>query len=190
MTNEIFARAENLIDPHLPTFEVDLYCEQGKVMDSWESARHSPTARENLVLELKKPSAIRYVLVSTAFHHGNQVPRFSLEALEVDTPDDAWVSILPPTPLEGHAIKRIRISSDLSSDAATDNRVFRQIRVSTYPDGGLTRLSLFNELPVEEAARYAPANTAPSEPWPEPIPAPPQTVGNPLLPKAKTLSRI
>src|SRR5690606_32252727 len=35
ISNELFARGENLIDSHLPKFDPKLFGKQGKVMDSW-----------------------------------------------------------------------------------------------------------------------------------------------------------
>ena len=38
-TDEWFAIADNLLNPSPPTFDPNAYCEQGKVMDGWESRR-------------------------------------------------------------------------------------------------------------------------------------------------------
>ena len=39
-TDDWFARAENLLNDGPPIFIDDLYCEQGKVMDGWETRRY------------------------------------------------------------------------------------------------------------------------------------------------------
>jgi len=42
VTNQRFARAENLLSDHLPVFDPELYGTQGNTMDSWETVRHNP----------------------------------------------------------------------------------------------------------------------------------------------------
>ena len=161
VSNQIFARAENLIAPEKAVFEADLYCAQGKVMDSWESARHNPREFEDLVLELPQASSLKYASISTAFHLGNQVPCVSLEASELGSQE--WTQILGKTPLDGHSVKHIRLESS--------SRVFSQVRVKTYPDGGLTRLALYgDDLPSDHQKIFRSPAEAKSELYPEPIP--------------------
>ncbi|MGE3262338.1 MAG: serine hydrolase [Bacteriovoracia bacterium] len=143
-TNQKFARAENLISPHLPLFNPELFCDQGKVMDSWESARHNPLGKETLVLELRKPSSIRYASLSTKFHDGNQAEFVALFGLSHGT----WREILPKTPLQGHSLLRF--------DLGLNTTVYDQIRVEMFPDGGFSRLGLYQDLPESEARNFSP----------------------------------
>lgn len=166
VTNDLFARAENLVDPHLPRFEVDLYGDQGKVMDSWESVRHNPRSCDELVLKLLRPVEPRFVAFSTAYHFGNQVPAASLEGLEAGREAAGeWIEILPRISLEGHATKKIRLEKKPLK--------FSQIKVKVYPDGGLSRLAIFDdELPAAEQTAFKPALEAKSVPVADPIPQP------------------
>lgn len=142
VTNQRFARAENLISPYEPVFDPELYGAQGKIMDSWESVRHNPKDRDTIVLELKKPSAISLVSFSTKFHNGNHPTHAMIEGL------------VPKTALQGHAIQFVK-----TTDSKT---VFKQITVSMFPDGGLTRLGLYgDDFPKEEIQSYS---------YPDPIP--------------------
>ncbi len=170
VSNQGFARAENLISPGRPVFDPELYGRQGKVMDSWETVRHNPRGVDSLVLELKTPSAIHFVSLSTQYHLGNQAPEAQVEGRNPKT--QTWHLIIPRTHLEGHAIKKLR---------TRDHQfVFDQIRVSMFPDGGLTRLGLYAEdLPTLEQKEFLPIDQAKCISFSEQISAP----HKPLTPK-------
>jgi malate synthase len=162
-TDQRFALAENLISAHEPVFEVDLYGQQGKVMDSWESARHSPSGQEELILELSQSSDVEFIFLSTKFHKGNHVPAVTLEGKS--KAEDAFRELLPLTQLEGHAHKKICLPQPFRS--------LRFVRVRTYPDGGLTRLGLFDSrLPESEKNHYQLFRKEQSYPYTDPIPHP------------------
>jgi allantoicase/CubicO group peptidase (beta-lactamase class C family) len=135
VSNQKFARGENLLSDHLPVFDPELYGRQGKIMDSWESVRHNPKEADTLTFRLKIPSAIHFVSLSTQFHLGNQGQAASVEGRESES--SPWQAILPKTPLDGHAIKYLKASSG--------GTIFREIKVSMFPDGGLSRLGLYGD---------------------------------------------
>jgi allantoicase/2-oxo-4-hydroxy-4-carboxy--5-ureidoimidazoline (OHCU) decarboxylase len=135
VTNDLFARAENLISSYLPTFDPELFGSQGKIMDSWESVRHNPLDLDELVLELKQKSEINFVSLSTKFHHGNQAPVVMIHGREKIS--DSWDLILDKTNLEGHACKTLA--------TIKNNKKYLYIKVSMIPDGGLTRLGLYEK---------------------------------------------
>jgi allantoicase/malate synthase/CubicO group peptidase (beta-lactamase class C family) len=158
VSNQKFARAENLLSTHLPVFDPELFGSQGKIMDSWETVRHNPKPCDTLVLQLKSPARIRYIALSTQFHLGNQAQFIRLEGMAQGSSE--WIELLPKTALEGHALRRAR-----SADSMT---MFEKIRVSLYPDGGFTRLGLYDDgLPDAEKKRFA---VAASVPFAEKIP--------------------
>jgi malate synthase len=134
VTNQLFARAENLISPFEPVFDPELFGAQGKIMDSWETVRHNPQ-HDECELILKKPSTIRYVSFSTKFHTGNHAPEVEVLGFT----NNEWKTLVPKTSLEGHSLKMI--------DRGVDSAIYEQVLVKIYPDGGLTRLGLFSELP-------------------------------------------
>jgi allantoicase/malate synthase len=134
VTDQKFARAENLISDHLPKFNPELFGKQGKIMDSWETVRHNLAGIDSLVLELKKPSAINYILLSTKYHSGNYSPFVSLEGWN----GSEWEEFLAKTPLEGHSELRIALPKT--------TKVFNRIKVKMHPDGGFTRLGLFYDV--------------------------------------------
>ncbi|MCM2348532.1 MAG: serine hydrolase [Bacteriovoracaceae bacterium] len=137
VTNELFARADNLLSDHLPKFDPELFGAQGKIMDSWETVRHNLAGVDVMTFTLKKPGKIRYVLLSTKYHSGNFSPAVKLEGRV----GGEWVEILPKTNLTGHS--ELRITLDQETGIVTE------VRVSQYPDGGFTRLGLYTNLPLD-----------------------------------------
>jgi malate synthase len=142
VTNELFARAENLFSDFLPIFEPELFGAQGKTMDSWETVRHNQLGVDHQIIALNKASSVNYVLLSTKYHSGNFAPTVKLKGLC----EDKWIEFLPKTQLAGHSEIRIKLEAE--------SKVFSQIKVSMYPDGGLTRLGLYQSLPSEVQSTF------------------------------------
>lgn len=162
VTDERFAQADNLLSPFEPVFDPQLFCAQGKVMDSWESVRHNPNDRHTLEFQMLKSAPIRYIQVSTKFHDGNQV-----EAIEVHGFDEtrkSWDLILPKKNLIGHGVIKIKQSSVISE------KPYSKIKVQVFPDGGLSRLGLYSELPADEAKNYKSFDEAACQRFSEVIP--------------------
>lgn len=144
VSNQRFARAENLISPHLPTFDPTLFGKQGKIMDSWESVRHNEAGFDWLILGLAVAATIDCVSISTQFHLGNHAEEFELEGW--DEQRRAWQTIVPRMKLQGHSMH--------GAVSVSGESRFRRVRVRIYPDGGLTRLGLYGKgLPADERAR-------------------------------------
>ena len=153
VTNQKFARAENLLSDHLPTFNPDLFGSQGKIMDSWETVRHNQLECDTLIFEMKKTSSISYVSISTKFHLGNQAQFVKIEGY--DSESSRWIEIISKTELKGHALKNML--------SLNSKNIFSKIQVSLYPDGGLTRIGLYSEnLPAHEKSKFQPQATASS----------------------------
>lgn len=152
VSNQKFARAENLLSKYLPVFDPDLFGAQGKIMDSWETVRHNQNECDILIFELKNESIINYVSLSTKYHNGNQVQFVKLEGM--DSKSLEWREILSQTSLEGHALKCIKTDHN--------NFLFSKIKVSVYPDGGLTRLGLYADLPETEKKHFQETSLAKS----------------------------
>lgn len=137
-SNQKFARAENLIADYEPEFDPALFGRQGKIMDSWESARHNESDFEILFLDLETPCDIAFVSLSTKYHLGNQVESVEIEALV----DGTWRTLLNKTDLQGHAL--------LEKTIVKIGPV-EKVMVKTYPDGGLSRLRLYSDIPREDS---------------------------------------
>ncbi|PIP93757.1 MAG: hypothetical protein COW00_07685 [Bdellovibrio sp. CG12_big_fil_rev_8_21_14_0_65_39_13] len=138
VSNQKFARAENVISPYVPLFDPTYFGRQGKVMDSWETVRHNTKGVERLLLKMEFPVNVEYASICTKYHHGNQVQEVELRGQNVK---GEWLDLLPKTSMEGHSFRKIKL-----------NQIYRDIKfvlVLAYPDGGLTRLGLYEMIPSE-----------------------------------------
>ena len=179
VTNELFARAENLISDHLPKFDPELFGAQGKIMDSWETVRHNLASVDSLIIDMKAPSAFQYVLISTKYHTGNFSPEIKLDGLPEN--GEIWEEFLPRTKLAGHAELRIKLSEQ--------TKKYSRVKVSMYPDGGLTRLGLFENLPKEEATTFHLATMASPVAYEEIVPHTTKPLFIRYVPEEKEIGR-
>ncbi|MBD64998.1 MAG: hypothetical protein CME62_07305 [Halobacteriovoraceae bacterium] len=155
VSNEKFARIENLISIHEPVFDPKEFGRQGKIMDSWESARHNQNEYEYARFRMHQKDLIRFVHLSTKFHDGNQVE-------EVEILGDGQV-ILPKTKLAAHCFLNIDLENSFGP--------FKEVEIRVYPDGGLTRVALLTRLPKELSHEFKPLADAKPERYKLIIPA-------------------
>lgn len=141
VTNQRFARAENLFSPYPPVFDPELFCEQGKVMDSWESARHNLKEYETLEFELENEVTIDQIYLSTKYHFGNQV-----EWVKIDYEfNGEYFELLPKTKMIGHAFRALKLKSEIKS---------KKFRILAGPDGGLTRVAFYHSNQILEGIEF------------------------------------
>jgi len=133
VSNQRFARAQNLLSPFQPIFDPTLFGWQGKVMDSWESARHNNEEYDHINLRLIKATDINYISISTKYHDGNQV-----EWIEIYSDGEL---VLDKTKLDGHALRKIKLDKTLKNCT--------ELHIRVYPDGGLSRLGAYETLPED-----------------------------------------
>ena len=177
VSNQRFARAKNLLSPHLPSFDPELFGRQGKIMDSWESARHNEKPFDHVVINLKKPSTIRFVSLSTQFHDGNHPATVRITVRHAQT--NEWSEIVPTTPLQGHSLLKLKLSTGFQN--------ITQVRVEMAPDGGLSRLGLYDSLPESTRAEFRPLSEARSRRFEAPIP---KTLKPMVIPYEPTKKKI
>lgn len=152
-SNQRFARAQNLLSSYEPEFDPALFGRQGKIMDSWESARHNPDPYDSLELRLKEVSSINYLKVCTKFHFGNQV-----EWIEILGDGK---TILEKTQLAGHAKRLIKLEESMQA---------QDIEIRVYPDGGLSRLGLYSDIPQSHRDLFKTNNEAQNLVYKEAVP--------------------
>lgn len=160
VTNQKFARAENLISDREPVFDPELFGRQGKIMDSWESARHNAHPFDVLELQLRQAAAISFVQLSTKYHDGNQAEFVAVKGWDDEARD--WIDIVPRVQAKGHALYRARI--------AGKSRSYQRLRIEMWPDGGLSRLGIYSELPEDVAREFVPVSEASWNRFSEAIP--------------------
>ena len=112
--------------------------------DGWETARRRGPGNDWVIVALAQPGAIERVEVDTAHFKGNYPDRVSLDAglFESDaqaSPDSGnWRTLLAETKLkmdQQHYFEALEALGDVS-----------HIRMSIYPDGGVSRLRLFGRV--------------------------------------------
>ena len=82
-TDDWFATAENLLQEGPPLFDPDAYCEQGKVLDGWETRRRRQVGHDWCLVQLQSRSEIHALELDTAHFTGNNVPKISLEICDL-----------------------------------------------------------------------------------------------------------
>ena len=116
-------------------------CRGVNMGDGWETARRRGPGNDWVILALAQPGVIERVEVDTAHFKGNYPDRVSLQAglFESDdlaTPDSSnWQTLLSETKLkmdQQHYFEALEALGDVS-----------HVRMSIYPDGGVSRLRLF-----------------------------------------------
>jgi allantoicase len=109
--------------------------------DGWETGRRRGPGNDWVILALGSPGTIASVEIDTAHFKGNYPDRASLEAAMFDTADaatgdsGAWQTLLPETKLD---MDRQHFFEDEVQAIGTVSHV----RLSIYPDGGVSRLRL------------------------------------------------
>jgi allantoicase len=112
--------------------------------DGWETARRRGPGNDWVILALAQPGVIERVEVDTAHFKGNYPDRVSLDAAlfesdELATSDSPqWQTLLGETKLkmdQQHYFEALQALGDVS-----------HVRLSIYPDGGVSRLRLFGRV--------------------------------------------
>jgi len=109
--------------------------------DGWETARRRGPGNDWVIYALAQPGVIERAEVDTAHFKGNYPDRVSLEGARFEsddlaTPDSPhWQTLLPETKLkmdQQHFFESLQALDGVS-----------HVRMSIYPDGGVSRLLLF-----------------------------------------------
>ena len=147
-TDDFFADKARLIDPAEPKFVPDLYDENGKWMDGWESRRKRIPGHDWAIVRLGVPGEIAGFEIDTRHFTGNYPPRCSIEAcISPDyEPGEGvdWVSLVPVIDLNGN--DRRLVAADMEG-------VFTHVRLSIFPDGGVARLRVYGRIAYDWSAR-------------------------------------
>ena len=118
--------------------------------DGWETARRRGPGNDWVVLALGHVGDVESVEVDTAHFKGNYPDRVELAAALFDAgdkpahDDPRWQVLLPEEKLEMD--KQHYFSSELASPGAISH-----VRMSIFPDGGISRLRLFGRVSRDSA---------------------------------------
>ncbi len=139
VTDDFFAEVNRMLADAPATFDPDLYDDNGKYMDGWESIRRRNGGHDHAVVRLAVPGVISGFDIDTSWFTGNFPPGAMVEACNVNgDPDDktVWTQILPMSALGASAHHYFPCTSD---------QVWTHVRLHIYPDGGVARLRVFGQ---------------------------------------------
>ncbi|MER7464288.1 allantoicase [Streptomyces sp. NPDC097981] len=154
--DEFFAQRENLLVEEAAHFDPEHFGHKGKVMDGWETRRRRgvsagqpwPTAEDHdwALIRLGAPGVIRGIVVDTAHFRGNMPQAVSVEGASVEgsptaeellSDDVKWTTLVPRTPVGGHAANGFEVDVE---------QRFTHLRLNQHPDGGIARLRVYGEV--------------------------------------------
>jgi allantoicase len=113
--------------------------------DGWETARRRGPGNDWVILALGHPGTIKRIEIDTAHFKGNYPDRVSVEAAmfagndEAVAADSAWRTLLPESKLQMD--QQHYFETELAVIGAVSH-----VRMSIYPDGGVSRFRVFGEL--------------------------------------------
>ncbi len=117
--------------------------------DGWETARRRGPGNDWVILALGQPGNVERFEIDTAHFKGNYPDRVSVEAAMFDSHDKAvadnarWQSLLPETKLQMD--QQHYFESELQDVGAVSH-----VRVSIYPDGGVSRVRVYGQAAEDE----------------------------------------
>lgn len=138
VTDDWFAEVNRMLQPEAPVWKDDVYDDNGKWMDGWESRRKRFEGYDYAIVRLGVAGVFKGVDIDTSYFTGNYPPSASLEACF--SPDKApnehttWENVLSPVSLSGNSHNLFQID---------DERPWTHIRLNIFPDGGIARLRLY-----------------------------------------------
>ncbi|MEV7714730.1 allantoicase [Streptomyces sp. NPDC088190] len=154
--DEFFAERENLLRPEPAEFDPERFGHKGKIMDGWETRRRRGASADEphpadedhdwALVRLGAPGIVRGIVVDTAHFRGNYPQAVSVEAAcvpgspspgELLAPGVEWTTLVPRTPVGGHAANGFAVEA---------GRRFTHLRVNQHPDGGIARLRVYGEV--------------------------------------------
>lgn len=144
-SDDFFAPKERLISPKPPVFVPDLYDENGKWMDGWESRRKRIPGHDWCIVKLCAAGVVSGIDIDTRHFTGNYPPRASVEACAwggAGRPDDgaAWQTLVPESKLSGDSHNFFVVDS---------GRAWTHLRLNIFPDGGVARLRVYGRIDID-----------------------------------------
>ena len=140
-TDEFFAPLARMLSDKPAEFDPDLYDDNGKYMDGWESRRKRVEGHDHAIVRLAMPGRIVGFDVDTRFFTGNYPPACSIEAAYVEDGDPGeatvWRELLPKSGL-GPSAQHFFANDDRDT-------VYTHVRLHIYPDGGVARLRVYGQ---------------------------------------------
>ena len=111
--------------------------------DGWETKRRRGPGNDWVIVKLGKPGTVERIVLDTIHFKGNAPGSCLIEGCNApdanDTaPEVGWTSILPQTPLQPDTLHEFEVTAA--------DKTFTHVRLSIFPDGGVSRLRLFGRV--------------------------------------------
>lgn len=144
-TDDFFADKQRMLKKEAAVFVPDLYDENGKWMDGWESRRKRHEGYDYCIVRLGLQGTIEGLNIDTSNFTGNYAPSASVDACYVPegqdpTDETVWTEILASESLQGDSQHIFTIS---------DATVYTHVRLNIYPDGGVARLRVYGKPSID-----------------------------------------
>ncbi|RXJ72402.1 allantoicase [Veronia nyctiphanis] len=140
-TDDFFADKSRLIKDEPAEWKEDVYDDNGKWMDGWESRRKRGEGYDYCVIRLGLRGYVHGVDIDTTHFTGNFPPSASIDGCYCPDgdPDESseWKTILHSVTLEGNSHHFHAIDCKEYD--------FTHIRFNIYPDGGVARLRVYGQ---------------------------------------------
>ncbi len=139
VSDEFFAAGARLLQDEPAVFKPDVYDDNGKWMDGWETRRRRDQGHDHCIVRLGVAGQLTGVDIDTRFFTGNYPPAASIDACLSETPTDSdteWVEVLPAVTLGPDTQHFLPIA---------DAGIYDHLRLNIYPDGGVARLRVYGE---------------------------------------------
>jgi len=136
-----FADKQRMLKKEVAVLVPDLFDENGKWMDGWESRRKRHEGYDYCIVRLGLQGTIEGLNIDTSNFTGNYAPSASVDACFVTegqdpTDDTLWTEILNSEALQGDSHHLFAIN---------DGEVYTHVRLNIYPDGGVARLRVYGK---------------------------------------------
>ena len=142
-TDDFFASANRIINPHPPIFKEGVFDKHGKWMDGWETKRRRRKGFDYLIIKLGRPGKIFSVDIDTTYFFGNHPTHASLQACcsnKRPNNKSKWITILNKKKLGPDKSHNFNIKSKFT---------FTHIKLNIYPDGGVARLKIYGKVELK-----------------------------------------
>ena len=113
--------------------------------DGWETARRRGPGNDWVIIALGQPGVLERAEIDTAHFKGNYPDRVSIEGAKFDSDEQAtlaeeeWQTLLPESKLKMD--QQHYFDEGLQSTGPVSH-----VRISIYPDGGISRIRLFGQV--------------------------------------------
>lgn len=144
-TDDFFADKQRMLKKEAAVFVPDLYDENGKWMDGWESRRKRHEGYDYCIVRLGLQGTIEGLNIDTSNFTGNYAPSASVDACHAPegqdpTDETVWTEILASESMQGDSQHIFTIS---------DTTVYTHVRLNIYPDGGVARLRVYGKPSID-----------------------------------------